>query len=59
MGKAPRLNMHCGPSAHGSLDPAEVEALLLAEQLAESLRNPAYLQFTPEEPVPAETEEED
>ena len=46
-------------SEHGSLDPAEVEALLLAEQLAESLRNPAYLQPAPVESNFEETEEED
>jgi hypothetical protein len=41
------------------LDVEEVENRILAEQLAESLRNPAYLQSTPEESVPEETEEED
>jgi hypothetical protein len=43
----------------GSLDPAEEEALLLAEQLAGQVRNPAFLQPTPEVPAPEETEEED
>jgi len=34
----------------GYTDPAEVENRLLTEQLAESLRNPAYLQAVDEEP---------
>jgi hypothetical protein len=46
-------------SNHGFLDPEEVEKRLLAEQLAESLRNPPYLQSNPEEEFIEETSEKD
>jgi hypothetical protein len=46
-------------SGHGYLDPEEVEKRLLAEQLAESLRNPAYRQSNPEEELLEEIEEEE
>jgi hypothetical protein len=46
-------------SEHGSLDPAEVEKRLLNEQLAESLRNPAYLQSDSEEEATEEIEDEE
>jgi hypothetical protein len=46
-------------SEHGYLDPEEVEKRLLDEQLAESLRNPAYLESSPDEEILEETSEED
>lgn len=46
-------------SEHSYLDPAEIEKRLFAEQLAESLRNPAYLESSPDEEILEETSEED